>query len=318
MLASVDDAEDAVQDALVRAWRGLPRFENRSSVRTWLFAIATNTALDTARRRARRRELPLEHGPVAGPGELPGAPLFETLWLEPYPDVLGGVADGPALPEASYERRESIELAFVVALQRLSGRQRAVLILRDVLAFSAGEVAAILDTSVPAVNSALQRARASATGLPDRSQQATLSALGDERISYLAQRYGQAIETGDMEMLLSMLTEDATWSMPPLPAWYRGRAAIAEFLRRDVFPERWRHRTTRANGQLAVGGYVYDAERRCYVATALDVLTLDGDRIAHVTGFLTSEGFGTSGSENYRFSGAEGFGRFGLPGELPV
>jgi RNA polymerase sigma-70 factor (ECF subfamily) len=213
--------------------------------------------------------------------------------LEPYPDYEPAI-DVELSPEARYERRQSLELAFVAALQYLPPRQRAVLILRDVLGFSAQEVADQLDTSVPAVTSALQRARATAESrIPVRSQQVTLRSLGDDRIRDLASRYGDAIERGDADMLVSMLTEDAVWAMPPIPSFYRGRVAITEFLIGDVFPEHWRHRATRANGQLAVGCYLFDADKRRFVAAVLDVLTLDGDWIAEVDGFLTSDQVGT-------------------------
>jgi RNA polymerase sigma-70 factor (ECF subfamily) len=317
MLASVHDAEDAVQDALVRAWKGLARFEGRSSVRTWLFKIATHAALDQAGRRG-RRELPLDLGPASGPGQGPGDARFEILWLEPCPDSMVGGSGELSSPEARYERRESVELAFVAALQDLPAQQRAVLILRDVLAFSAREVAEMLDTTVAAANSALQRARAAANRLPEHSQQVMLRALGDEKVRNLAARYGEAIENGDIETLLSMLTEDAAWSMPPLAGWYRGPQSIAEFLRRDVFPERWRHRTTGANGQLAVAGYILDDDRGRYVAAALDVLTLDGGRIAQVTGFLAFDRTDASDQGGYRFVGADAFAPFGLPGALPI
>jgi RNA polymerase sigma-70 factor (ECF subfamily) len=315
MLASVHDAEDAVQDAMVRAWRSLARFEGRSSVRTWLFKIATNTALDTAGRRA-RRELPLGCGAAAGLGESPGPPALETLWVEPYPDQLWAVPGGRASPEARYELRESVELAFVAALQYLPARQRAVLLLRDVLAFSAAEVAELLDTTETAVNSALQRAREAATGFPERSQQEALRSLGDAEIHALAARYSAAIEDGDIETLLSLLTEDATWCMPPLANWYRGHVAIADFHRRDVMAERWKHQTTRASGQLAVGCYILDAERGSYLGAVIDILTLEGDRIAQVTAFLTTEAPEDTGE--YRFAAADAFPRFGLPVELPA
>ena len=317
MLASVHDAEDAVQDALLRAWRSLPRFEGRSSIRTWLFKIATNTALDTAMRRG-RRELPLDHGPPTGAGHGPGPEVHEVLWMEPYPDTFFGVSEGSASPEARYERRESVELAFVAALQHLPAQQRAVLILRDVLGFSAREVAEMLETTVAAANSSLQRARVAATALPRRSQQETLRSLGDDEINDLASRYSRAIENGDIDTLLSMLTEEASWAMPPVAGWYRGHEAIADFLRRDVFPERWRHQTTRANGQLAVGCYLFDDDRGCYVAGVLDVLTLDGGRIAQVTGFLTSEPTSAEAKDGDRFVAAHAFPRFGLPSELPA
>ncbi|MGO9557962.1 MAG: RNA polymerase subunit sigma-70 [Acidimicrobiales bacterium] len=250
MLASFDDAEDAVQEALTRAWRGLPSFEAPSSIRTWLFKIATNTAIDVARRRA-RRGFPLEDGRRAGRGESPGEALMDAPWIEPYPDRL--IEDSETSPEARYEARESLELAFVLAIQHLPHRQRAVLILREVLGYSASEVADLLDTTAQAVNSALQRARATAAArLPARSQQLELRLLGDDGMRELAHRYAVAIERNDVDTLLSMLTEDATWAMPPHPVWYQGHAAIAEFHANFVSSESWRHIATRANGQLAV------------------------------------------------------------------
>jgi RNA polymerase sigma-70 factor (ECF subfamily) len=314
MLASVDDADDAVQEALIRAWKGLSRFEARSSIRTWLFKIATNTALDAAKSRA-RREFPLDHGRRARPGESPGDPLMDTPWIEPYPDQLLDASESS--PGARYEAREALELAFVVAIQHLPPRQRAVLILREVLGFSAIEVADLLDTTVPAVNSALQRARTkAATRLPEKSQQVELRLLGNDGVRDLARRYANAIEQRDVETLLSMLTEDATWAMPPHPVWYQGRTAIVEFHAEYVCPERWRHVATRASGQLAVGGYTFDPVRRCYVASVLDVLNLDGGRIAAVTGFITSEILRRNGDEDDRFVGSTAFPRFGLPAEL--
>jgi RNA polymerase sigma-70 factor, ECF subfamily len=314
MLGSVHDAEDALQDALLRAWRGLPGFQGRSSLRSWLYTIATNTALDLARRRA-RRELPAGFGPAAGPGETLQDAVGDPVWLEPYPDRMLDDRSGPAQeasPEARYEQRESLELAFIVALQYLPPAQRAVLILRDVVGFSARETADQLATSVPSVTSALQRARATAAArLPGRSQQAALRSLGDERVRALAARYADAIEHGNVELLVSMLTDDATWSMAPVPTWYRGLPAIREFMMHDVFAVRWQHRTASANGQLAVGCYILDPGRGRYVASVLDVLTLDGDRIAAVDAFLTEENAGVS----YPFTPAS-FARFGLPAEV--
>jgi len=318
MLASVHDADDAVQEALVRAWKGLSRFESRSSVRTWLFRIATNTALDAAHGRA-RRELPVSLFPAAGPGEGPGDPLHETPWMEPYPDQLLGASETLASPEARYESRESLELSFVAALQHLTAQQRAVLIIRDVLGFSAIETAELLDTTVPAVNSLLQRARgAAATRLPERSQQDSLRAMGDERIRELAERYAAAIAHNDVDGLCSMLTADATWSMPPHPHWFSGRSAIAEFLANDVASERWRHRTSHANGQLAVGCYTFDADRGCFLGSVLDVLTVEGSQIASVTAFFTTELLQKMGYDGAQFVGAVEFARFGLPATLPV
>src|SRR3954465_2608530 len=154
MLGSVHDAEDALQEALLRAWRGLPKFEGRSSLRSWLYRIATNTSLNAIEKRP-KRVLPIDYGPAADPHAGPGDPLVESVWVEPYPDEQLGLEDGFAAPEARYEQREAVELAFIAALQPLPANQRAVLILREVLGYSAAEVADLLDTSVPSVNSAL-------------------------------------------------------------------------------------------------------------------------------------------------------------------
>jgi RNA polymerase sigma-70 factor, ECF subfamily len=302
MLGSVHDADDALQDALLRAWRGLPRFQGRSSLRAWLYRIATNACLDVIARRP-KRVLPIDYGPGAELHQAPGEPLAETVWLEPY------AADS----HADYEQRESLELAFVAALQHLPARQRAALILREVLDFSAREVAEALETSVAAVNSALQRARAAVDELlPERSQQATLRALGDERLREIVRDYADALQRGDVDAVVRMLAEEAAWSMPPLPGWYRGREAVVAFLTEYPLRERWRHIATRANGQLAVGCYMWDAEREAYVAGVLDVLTLDGDRIAGVTGFLAPWVYKRFGDVPGAMT-PEAFRRFGLP-----
>ena len=289
MLGSVHDAEDALQDALLRAWRGLPRFEARSSVRSWLYRIATNASLDLIARRP-KRVLPVDHVPAADPHDNldpPTQPLAETVWMEPYPDDRLGLEDGLAAPEARYEQRESVELAFVAALQHLPPNQRAALILREVLGFSAREVAESLDTTTASVNSALQRARVVIEErIPEQSQQATLRSLGDERLGELVESYSEALEQGDVDALLGLLTEDATWSMPPMNNWYRGHEAITGFLHKGPFTVRWRHVPTRANGQVAIGCYTWDEETATYVAFALDVLTLRGGKIAEVTAFL--------------------------------
>lgn len=315
ILGSFADAEDAVQDALLRAWRALETFEGRSSVRSWLYSIVTNTAIDLARRRS-RRELSAGHGAPAGPGVTPAESVNEPIWLEPFPDRML-TAEVEQSPEARYELRESLELAFVVALQQLPPLQRAVLILREVVGFSAAETASQLATSVPAVNSALQRARATIAGrLPAQSQQACLRSLGDAKVKTLAQRYADAIEHGDTDVLVSMLTADATWSMPPSPTWYSGLASITEFLTKCVFGVDWQHRTASANGQLAVGCYIYDQDRGCYLGAVVDVLTLEGDRIAAVTGFQTAEQLRQFG-EDGALLGAKIFPQLGLPYELP-
>jgi len=209
MLGSVHDAEDALQDALLRAWRGLARFDGASTLRAWLYRITTNACLDVIGRR-RKRVLPIDHVPAAGLGEPPGRPLIESVWVEPYPDVMLGIEDGLAAPEARYEQRESVELAFIAALQHLPANQRAALILREVLGFSAKETADTLDTTVASVNSALQRARRTIEErLPERSQQETLRALGDERLRAIVEDYMDAMQRGDVDAVVAMLAEDA-------------------------------------------------------------------------------------------------------------
>jgi RNA polymerase sigma-70 factor (ECF subfamily) len=274
MLGSMQDAEDALQDALTSAWRALPRFEGRSSLRSWLYKIATNACLKLLERRPRKL-LAAEYGPPAEPHDTPAEPLTEVPWLGPYPDVAVG-----------YEQRESVELAFVAALQHLPAKQRAVLILRDVLGFSGAEVAATLETSPEAVYSALQRAhRTIDDRLPDQTQQAALSALGDEGLRHLAERYVRAWESADVDAVVALLTEDATLTMPPRPTWFSGREAIRTFL--AGFPlgrsGRVRLEPARANGQLAFAQYLDGA------AHGLQVLALRGDRVAEIATFLEPE-----------------------------
>jgi RNA polymerase sigma-70 factor (ECF subfamily) len=276
MLGSLQDAEDALQDALLRAWRGLGRFEGRASLRTWLHRIATNACLDLAKRRP-ARVLPIDYGPPADPHDGPGAPLTESVWVEPYPDE-----------HLAYEQRESVELAFVAALQHLPGSQRAVLILREVLGFSAREVADTLETSVASVNSALQRARKAVDErLPAQSQQATVRALGNKRLEQLVTAYVDAWEAGDVEAVTALLAEDAAVTMPPMATWFSGREACRVFLAdRPLARHASRLVRTHANGQVAFGSYMWDAEREHFEAHVLQVLTLRGDRIAEVTAFV--------------------------------
>jgi RNA polymerase sigma-70 factor, ECF subfamily len=298
MLGSLHDAEDALQDALLRTWRGLCGFDGRSTFRRWLYRITTNACLDALARRP-RRVLPIDYGPPAvGDADEAG----ESVWLEPYPDTMLGLEDGYAAPAARYERREAVELAFVAALQHLPPRQRAVLIQRDVLGFSAKEVAESLGTTVASVNSALQRARKAVDDrLPEKSQQATMRSLGDDRVREIVEQFVEAFERGDVDAIVALLAEDATFEMPPYRRWYRGREAIADsWLMPSGPPSRLRYVPTRANGQLAIGAYAFDPTRRRYLPIALDVLTLRGRRIADVTAFRTPEFFS----------------RFGLPDEL--
>jgi RNA polymerase sigma-70 factor, ECF subfamily len=277
MLGSVQDAEDALQDALLRAWKALDRFEGRSSTRSWLYRIATNTCLDALARRP-KRVLPIDYD---------DAPAGETVWLEPCPDALA----------ESYEQRESIELAFIAALQHLPPNQRAVLILREVLGFSAKEVAAMLDTTPASVNSAMQRARATVDErLPEHSQQETLAALEDHEIRALVERYIDAWDRGDVDAVVSMLAEEATFSMPPNFEWFRGRETIRAFLPTGPLSIPRIFVPTRANGQLAFGTYkLVDGE---WVANAIHVITLDpAGQITDAVAFLD----------------ASLFERFGLP-----
>jgi RNA polymerase sigma-70 factor (ECF subfamily) len=314
MLGSVHDADDALQDALLRAWRSLHRFEGRSSLRSWLYRIATNTCLDLIARRP-KRVLPIDYAPASDPADGPGTPLVESVWVEPYPDEAAGLTDGLATPEARYEAREGVELAFVAALQHLPASQRAVLILREVLGFSAREVAETLDTTVASVNSSLQRARRTVDErLPERSQQETLREVGDERVRELVEGYMEAWESGDVDGVVAMLAEDACVTMPPMPTWYSGREAIRVFLSDWAFAKRWasdsarfeagerrvRLLRTRASGQPAVGAYNLDPETGRYRPYALQLLTLRSDRIAVISGYVTPELFS----------------RFGLPAEL--
>src|SRR5262245_46839539 len=231
MLGSAQDAEDALQETLLRAWRALERFEGRSSLRTWLYTIATNVCLKQIERRP-RLVLPVDYGPPADPHADPGVALTESVWLEPYPDAELALDDVLAGPDARYEQRESIELAFIAALQHLPARQRAALILRDVLGFSAREAGDVLQMSPPAIDSALQRAHKTVDDkLPERSQQATLRELGDERERALVDGFVAAWERNDVEAVVALLADDVALTMPPRPVWFRGREAVAAFLR---------------------------------------------------------------------------------------
>jgi RNA polymerase sigma-70 factor, ECF subfamily len=327
MVGSVHDAEDALQDAMLRAWRAIGKFEGRSSLRSWLYTIATNTCLNLINRRP-KRVLPLDYGPSFDPHDQGiGMPPVEATWVEPYPDQGLGLEDVYAAPEARYELRESVELAFVAALQHLPANQRAALILREVLGFSAQETAESLDTSVASVNSALQRARKTVDEkLPERSQQESLRTLGDDGVRNVVEGYMAAMAEGDVNKVVSLLAEDAAWSMPPLAAWFTGREELEGFLRFGPLSGdwRWRHRAAHANGQPAVGSYAWHPGEGAYLPFALDVLALEGDRIKEITSFICRSTTGDDADYYVRWpeqpvdlDHVEAFfGRFGLPGRL--
>jgi RNA polymerase sigma-70 factor (ECF subfamily) len=298
MLGSAHDAEDAMQETLVRAWRSLGRFEGRSSLRSWLYRIATNACLRAIERRP-QRILPIAYpGAEDGQAEI-AERVLEPVWIEPFPDE----DDGMSLPEARYARRESVELAFIAALQHLPARQRAVLVLRDVLGFSAREVSDMLDTSPASIDSVMARARRTVEQrLPPRSQQATLRAIGDRRLKQLVGAYVDAWEAGDLEAVVEMLTEDARMAMPPIPTWFAGRGAVAAFLARRAFhPDRARRLLpVRANGAVALAQYSGDRDGGELAAHALIVLGFREQKIAAIDAFLVPELFP----------------RFGLPTEL--
>ncbi len=282
MLGSVHDADDALQDAFVRAWRGLGRFEGRSSLRSWLYALTTHSCLDAARGRS-RRALPVDLGPASERVVVDAAPRTDVAWIGPHPDE-------------RYEQREAVELAFLAALQRLPGNQRAALLLFDVLGYAVAEIAELLATTPSAVASALQRARAATAGgapaprTPDRHQRSVVAS------------FGAAMEQGDVDALVALLAADVTWSMPPLAQWYRGRAAVAEFARAVPLGGgcgAWRSRPTTANHRPALAFYRDEGE--------------DAPTAWSITAFAVHDGLIT---EITTFIGAEHFPVFGLPAAL--
>lgn len=291
MLGSAADAEDALQDTLLGAWRGLPRFEGRSSLRSWLYTIATNACLRAIERRP-KRVLPIDYGPRSDPHDPLADPLLESVWIEPYPDT---VPADSATPDARYEQREAVELAFIAALQHLPARQRVLLILRDVLGFSARETAEALDTTSVSVDSALQRAhKAVDARLPERSQQATLRSLDDEQLKQVVEKFVAAWERADIDAVVSMLAEDAVLTMPPRPMWFAGRDAIrALFAAYPLAPGAPPIRLipTSANGQIAFGHYVWAEAANAFMPHSITVLSLRESEISELTIFRTAEAF---------------------------
>jgi RNA polymerase sigma-70 factor (TIGR02960 family) len=299
ILGSVHDAEDLVQETLLAAWRGLEAFEGRASVRSWLYRIATNRCLNALRARSRRpREVP------AMGDSLQPTRRTEPVWLEPYPDVLlEDIPDRSAGPAARYEAREAVELSFIVALQHLPPRQRAALVLCDVLGFRTAEAADMLDTGEAPVKGALQRARAALEARLPAAYRERAPRPNSARERRLVGRFADAVQSGDVDDLLALLTDDALLTMPPQPLEYQGHDAIAAFLRHraELRGAPLRVVPTRANTQPAFGCYLPDAQAAIARPYGLIVLTLEGDAIAAITWFADTGVFR----------------HFGLPRTLP-
>lgn len=277
ILGSPSDAEDAVQEALVAAWRGLAGFEGRSSLRTWLYRIATHSALRLAERRG-PRVMSWDHGPARSPGDDLGEPVTDRLFVEPWLED----------PAAKYEALEGVQLAWTAAVQHLPPNQRAVLVLRDVLAFPAAEVADLLETSVPSVNSALQRARAT---LAARRESGVVPAVAadltpDETMEReLIDEFIASWERADVDALVRLLATDVAFTMPPLPAWFDGVEDVAGFLSKQVFATAWRLLPVVANGQSAFACY----QGPDFRLGALNVLSVRDGRIAWIAAFIDPE-----------------------------
>jgi RNA polymerase sigma-70 factor (ECF subfamily) len=287
MLGSLQDAEDALQETSLAAWRGIRTFAERSTLRAWLYRIATNACLRLIARRPRRIQSRIQSedygAPLITTDDL-GTPVTEPIWLEPLPDE--AIASDTSDPSAQYVRRESVELAYVAALQHLAATQRAVLILREVLEFSAADVARMLDTTPTSVNSALQRARRKLKlHSPMSSQQSELAMLGADKERALVDAFVSAWERADVPALLDLLVEDATFSMPPLPAWFDGRDAVRRFLVERMFATPWRLVPMRVNAQLAFACYQAQPDMRFKIG-AINVLGLRTGRIAEIRAFL--------------------------------
>ena len=298
ILGSVHDAEDMVQETMLRAWKRLDTYEERATFRAWLYKIATNVCLDMLdkRRRRAKRLLPSDLFSPADPQQPVEPPMTEILWLEPLPDEW--LSDSTAEnPETRYSTHESISLAFLIALQILPPRQRAVLILKDVLDWSAIEIAELLDTTTSSVNSALHRARVTLAKNYQRreAQSVTAGRVADEHTQKLLEKYIHAWQTADVNGLVALLRKDATLSMPPSPSWYAGRESIAIFAANTVFANdgmfpgmadgRWKLLPVRANSQP--GAAVYQRmENSMYHPFGVHVLTCDQTKIAQISCFI--------------------------------
>ena len=286
ILGSLEDAEDGLQETLLRAWRRLDQLQDAAAIRAWLYKIATNVSLDMLKSR-KARSFPHQMQGPADPADPLPPPDLEKMWIDPLPDFyLNSYAEDP---EARQEIHEAVSLAFLTVLQHLPGRQRAVLLLRDVLHWRASEVADTLDMTVAAVNSALQRARSTLRDHQDQLALGSRAKSDDPGITRLLKQYVQAWEAADLPRLMALIHDDATLTMPPLPAWYRGRTHIAAFFQRHVFTGRaagdFRMVPTRANTMPAFALY-QRGEDGTFQLAALHILTIDGVSIARIDDFL--------------------------------
>ncbi|MCP2256472.1 RNA polymerase sigma-70 factor, ECF subfamily [Streptoalloteichus tenebrarius] len=290
MVGSYDDSEDLVQETFLRAWRARDGFEGRSGFRAWLYRIATNACLDFLRRNSRR---PQPYEPVPGADADGVTPPSRVTWLQPYPDeLLVDVASDDVRPDEAAVSRETMELVFLAAIQHLPPRQRAVLVLRDVLGWSAADTAQLLEMSVASVNSALQRARPTLRRhLPERRADWTAAARPTEEEREILQRYMTAADQADADAVAELLSEDVVLTMPPNRLWFAGREAMMSFIRPSVDPSsphylgRWKHLPTSANRQPATAGYLQRPGTTVYRAQVLDVLRIEGGRIVEITSF---------------------------------
>ncbi|MFN8445417.1 MAG: sigma-70 family RNA polymerase sigma factor [Caldilineaceae bacterium] len=296
MVGSLQDAEDLVQETFVRAWNGRRGFEGRASLRTWLYKIATNLCLNWLEKRT-RRSLPIVRQSAASLDEPIPADINEPIWLEPFPDSL--LASTTLDPATRFDQLENIRLAFLIALQQLPPRQRAILILRDVLEWSANEVADLLNISVTAVKSALFRARTTLSKRETSFETHSADNPTDPTLADRLSQYVYAWETANVEALVQLLKADATFSMPPIPSWYQGRGTITGLVSKTIFrgaaQGRWRLLPTRANGETAFGLYRVGEEANVHHAYGIQVVRFQGIEIADITTFRVPALFASFG-----------------------